>query len=108
MYDERSYFLVQHFKKLKHWAQLNDFTIEYVDKMVDHEKETIENELSSLHQQIAMEVDQEIRFCIDQQIPFILMVRSSLTLFDLLLYSKMGACRKVECRIIISNVLLLI
>eukprot|EP00111_Clytia_hemisphaerica_P010851 TCONS_00031744-protein len=74
MYEERSYFLVQQFKKLKHWAQDNDFTLEYIDKMVDHEKETMENDCSTLHQRIAMEIDQEIRYCVRQQIPFILMV----------------------------------
>ena len=74
MYEERSYFLVKHYKILKHWACDNDFTLEYTDAMINRHKKEVEDPCSRVRAQLADEVDREIQHCIKEQMPFILLV----------------------------------
>ena len=75
MYEERSYFLVQQYKKLKHWASDNDFALEYTDAMINRHKKEVEDPCSRARAQLADDVDREIQHCINEQMPFILLVK---------------------------------
>lgn len=74
-YEERSHFLLQQLKKLQHWAHDNEFILEYIDMLFDHDVEN--NKFKCDHEKLNRDIEREIKHCIDEQIPFILLVSNN-------------------------------